>query len=52
MLGAAIRAIAGVGLTFNHAMLFKFAGEFVLTAVALVWWQLGAYGALLSSRHK
>ena len=50
-LGAAIRAIAGVGLTFNHAMLPQFAGEFVVTAVALVWWQLVAYGALLSSRR-
>ena len=50
-LGAAIRAIAGVGLTFNHAMLPQFAGEFIVTAVALVWWQLVAYGALLSSRR-
>lgn len=47
LFGAAIRAVAGVGPALNHAAVSKFAGEFVVTAIALVWWQLVAYGALI-----
>lgn len=48
--GATIRAVARVGVPTDHSSEKRFVGLLVVTAVALVWWQLVAYG-VFSSRH-
>lgn len=50
MLGAVVRALLGAGIPVGHSILKKFAGEFVTTMIALVWWQLLLRGLFLSSR--
>jgi len=42
--GAIIRAVAVVGIPHNHPSERRFIGVLVVAAVALVWWQLLAYG--------
>lgn len=49
-LGAIIRGIAGVGIPNSHAAQKRFLGELVVTAIALVWWQLVLYGVFTSAR--
>lgn len=44
LLGAIARALAGIGTPTNHLILRRFVGQAVVTAIALVWWQLVAYG--------
>jgi hypothetical protein len=50
LVGAAIRAVAGIGVPTDSSSGKRFAGLLVVTAIALVWWQLVAYG-VFSSRH-
>ena len=47
--GALIRGVVGVGVPHDHLTEKRFLGEIVVTAVALVWWQLVAYGVLNSA---
>jgi hypothetical protein len=42
--GATLRAIAGTGFPSRHAAQKQFAAQLLVTAIALVWWQLVAYG--------
>ncbi|MGA7080069.1 MAG: DUF4184 family protein [Terriglobales bacterium] len=44
LVGAIIRAVAGVGIPIGPAAGKRFVGLLVVTAVALAWWQLVAYG--------
>jgi hypothetical protein len=46
--GALIRAVAGSGIPRGHLSEKRFVGLLVVTAIALVWWQLVAYGILSS----
>lgn len=48
--GAAIRAVVGIGVPTDHPSGKRFVGLLVVTAIALVWWQLVAYG-VFSSRN-
>lgn len=48
--GAAIRAVVGIGVPTDHSSGKRFIGLLVVTAIALAWWQLVAYG-VFSSRH-
>jgi hypothetical protein len=48
--GAAIRAVVGIGVPTDHSSGKRFVGLLVATAIALVWWQLVAYG-VFASRH-
>ena len=50
LLGAAIRAIVGVGPPFHHGALEGFVGVAVCTFIALTWWQLVAYGLFSALR--
>jgi hypothetical protein len=43
-----IRAVAAVGIPSGHPAEKRFVGLLVVTAIALVWWQLVIYGALAS----
>jgi Domain of unknown function (DUF4184) len=49
-LGAIIRGIAGIGIPDNHVSQKRFLGEVVVTAIALVWWQVVLYGIFTSGR--
>jgi hypothetical protein len=42
--GAVIRAIAVVGIPTDHSSERSFAGVLIVTVIALVWWELVAYG--------
>ena len=44
LVGATTRALVGVGMTNGRFVLNKFVVQSVVTAMALVWWQLVAYG--------
>ncbi len=46
--GAIIRAVAGTGIPSGHRAETRFIGLLIVTAIALVWWQLVAYGVFLS----
>jgi hypothetical protein len=48
--GAGIRAVAGIGVPIDHVAEKRFLGQLVVTAIALAWWQLVAYG-VFSSRN-
>jgi hypothetical protein len=49
--GATIRAVAGMGVPTDHSSEKRFVGLLVVTAIALVWWQLVAYGVFSSRDH-
>ena len=49
IVGAVARAVAGTGIPLGHAAEKRFAGLAIVTAIALAWWQLVAYG-IFSSR--
>jgi hypothetical protein len=42
--GAIIRAVAGMGIPHSDPAEKRFVGLLIVTAIALVWWQLVAYG--------
>jgi hypothetical protein len=44
LVGAMARAIAGMGVPTGHSTLNKFLAQATVTAMALAWWQLVAYG--------
>ena len=44
VVGAIVRAVVGIGMPIRHFAFNKFLVEAVITALALVWWQLVAYG--------
>jgi hypothetical protein len=46
--GAVVRAVAGTGIPIGRDAEKRFAGLAIVTAIALVWWQLVAYGVFLS----
>jgi len=48
LVGAFIRAAAAVGIPSGHPAEKQFVGLLVVTAIALVWWQLVAYGVFTS----
>jgi Domain of unknown function (DUF4184) len=48
VVGAIIRATARIGIPHSHPFEKRFVGLLVVTAIALVWWQLVAYGVLSS----
>jgi hypothetical protein len=48
VVGAMIRAIAAVGIPSGNLAEKRFVGLLVVTAIALVWWQLVIYGFLAS----
>jgi hypothetical protein len=48
--GGLIRATAGRGFSTSATTPKRFIGELVVTAIALAWWQLVAYGIFLSTR--
>ena len=50
LVGALIRAVMGIGIPSDGASDKRFVGLMVVTAIALVWWQLVAYG-VFSSRN-
>ena len=50
LVGAIIRAIAKIGIPSGHPAEKRLVGLLVVTAIALVWWQLVAYG-FFSSRN-
>jgi len=49
--GATIRAAAGTGVPTDHTSEKRFVGLLVVTAIALVWWQLVVYGVFSSRDH-
>jgi len=49
--GATIRAVAAVGVPTDQSSEKRFVGMLVVTAIALAWWELVAYG-IFSSRRK
>jgi hypothetical protein len=49
LLGAILRAVAGIGASTGHAAVNKFIVQTVVTAMALTWWQLVAYGFATSA---
>ena len=49
IVGAIIRAVAEIGIPLRHPSEERFVGVLVVTGIALVWWQLVAYG-IFSSR--
>jgi hypothetical protein len=44
MVGAGIRVVAGIGIPNGHPSKKQLVGLLVVTAIALAWWQLVAYG--------
>ena len=52
--GAITRAILVVGVPAGHLAERRFVGVLLVAAIALVWWQLLAYGLFLSkmSEHR
>lgn len=50
LVGAIIRALVGIGVPSDNISGKRFVGLLVVTAVALLWWQLVAYG-VFSSRN-
>lgn len=48
LVGAVIRAVAVAGIPLGRAAEKRFAGLAIVTAIALVWWQLVAYGVFSS----
>ena len=47
--GAAIRVVVVSGIpTYYHFAPKRFAGQFVITMIALIWWELVAYGVFSS----
>jgi len=48
--GATIRAVAEIGIPLSHTSEERFVGLLVVTGIALVWWELVAYG-VFSSRY-
>lgn len=48
VVGALIRAVAVVGVPHGHSSERRFLGSLVVTGIALVWWQLVAYGVFSS----
>jgi hypothetical protein len=48
LVGGIIRAAAAVGIPSDHPAEKRFVGLLVVTAIALVWWQLVAYGVFTS----
>jgi len=50
LVGASIRAVAVVGIPSGHLAEKRFLGLLVVTAIALVWWQLVAYGVFTSRK--
>jgi uncharacterized protein DUF4184 len=48
IVGAIIRAAAEIGIPLSHPSEERFFGLLVVTAIALVWWQLVAYGIFAS----
>ena len=49
IVGAIIRAVAEMGILLSHPSEERFVGVLVVTGIALVWWELVAYG-IFSSR--
>ena len=49
--GGLIRAFAGIGIPTRRLGFNRFVGEVVVTAIALVWWQLVAYGLFSTKRN-
>lgn len=48
--GAIVRAVAVVGVPSDHRSKTRFLGVLVVSAIALVWWQLVAYGVFSSGK--
>lgn len=44
LVGAFVRAVVGIGMPVGHVVFSKFVIQAVVTAMALFWWQLVAYG--------
>lgn len=44
LVGAIVRAVIGIGMPIGHFAFNKFVVQAVVTAMALVWWELVAYG--------
>lgn len=51
LIGGVARAIVGVGIT-EHFPSAKFAGEMMVTGIALAWWQLVVYGVIVTCRAR
>ena len=49
VVGAIVRALAGTGIPRSRFADEQFVGQLVVTAIALVWWQLVAYGVVSSA---
>jgi hypothetical protein len=50
--GGIMRAIAGIGASTGHLAFKRFIGQAIVTAIALLWWQLVAYGVFVSSESE
>lgn len=44
IVGAVVRAVVGIGMPIGHLAFNKFVVQVVVTAMALIWWQLVAFG--------
>jgi hypothetical protein len=51
LVGAVVRAVSEAGVPTGHSAFNKFVVQAVVTAMALVWWQLVAYGFAVSERQ-
>jgi Domain of unknown function (DUF4184) len=43
-LGAGMRAVMVIGIPSNHLAVKRFVGVFVVTSIAIIWWELVLYG--------
>jgi hypothetical protein len=51
LLGAAIRAIAAIGIPSNHLAAKRFVGLLVVTSISIMWWELVLYGVSRTRRQ-
>jgi hypothetical protein len=51
LMGGIARAVMGTGST-EHFSSAKFVGEVIVTAIALAWWQVAVYGAIVTSKTR
>jgi Domain of unknown function (DUF4184) len=49
LVGAIVRALVGIGMPTGHFAFNHFVAQAVVTALALVWWQLLAYGLVAAT---
>ena len=51
LLGAAIRAVAAIGIPANHLDAKRFAGLLVVTSISIMWWESVLYGVSRTRRQ-